>query len=76
MTLRKHLREAERKGLGKESARFGRRVAQYNIFRQACSCFRRFPARHTPKLAVQCDLTGFRLLNGAQKQIYVRETPS
>ena len=57
MALRKHLREAERKGLGEESARIGHRGAQYLRFRHACSFLRSFPAPHTPDPAGRCDLT-------------------
>ena len=57
MALREHLREAERKGFGEESAQIGHRGAQYMRFRHACSFFRRFPMPHIPNPAVRCDLT-------------------
>ena len=59
-----HLQQADRKGLGEKTARFGHRGAQYKIYSldllltlTPASSLRRFPARHTPNPAVLCDLT-------------------
>ena len=57
MLPREHPREAKRKDLGEESTRLGQRGAQNKIFRQARSCLRAFPARHTLNSAVPCYLT-------------------
>ena len=57
MALREHLREAERKGHGEESARIGHSGAQYVRFRHARSFFGSFPAPHTTDPAVRYDLT-------------------
>ena len=58
-----HLQQADRKGLGEKTARFGHRGAQYKIYSldllltlAPASSLRRFRARHTLNPAVLCDL--------------------
>ena len=57
MTLRKHLREAEREDLGEIIMQISRRGAQNKRFDHACYFSRSVPAPNTPYLAVPCDRT-------------------
>ena len=69
MALREHLRQAERKGLGENTARIGNTGAQ-NMRFHACSFFRSFPAPHTP--SPQCRVTWWQLVISQELHSHIR----